>query len=70
VLEQADMLVSEGVGERVRERDWGRNSRERLSRGGVDTVVLLDSAGVGESVTGEVGAVMSMMKSKALRHTD
>lgn len=69
LLEQADMLVSEGVGERDRGGDCSRISRERVGLGGVVRVVLLDSAG-GESLAGEVGAVMSMTMSKALRRTD
>ena len=62
VLEQADMLVREGVGERDRGGD--RQSKSR-GRGGV-----LGSAGV--SLTGETGsdAEMSMTISKALRRTD
>ncbi len=70
LLEQADMLVSEGVGERVRGGDSGRRSRGRVGRGGVVTVLLLDSARGGESLTGEVGPVMSIIMSKALRRTD
>ena len=69
LLEQADMLVSEGVGERERGGDICRISRGRLSRG-VVTVLLLDSATGGESLTGEVGLVMSITMSKALRRTD
>jgi hypothetical protein len=62
VLEQADMLVREGVGERDRGGDRRRISR---LRGGVQ------SAG-GISVTGEGGsdAAMSMTISNELRRTD
>ena len=62
VLEQADMLVREGVGER--DRGGERRSKSR-GRGGV-----LGSAGV--SLTGEAGsdAEMSMIISNALRRTD
>jgi hypothetical protein len=70
MLEQADMLVSEGVGERERRGDSCRRSRGRVGRGGVVIVLQLDSARGGESLTGEVGATMSMTMSKALRRTD
>ena len=69
LLEQADMLVSEGVGERERGGDICRKSRGRPDRG-VVTVLLLDSARGGETLTGEVGLVMSITMSKALRLTD
>lgn len=61
VLEQADMLVREGVGERDRGGDRRPKSR---GRGGV-----LGAAGV--SLTGEDGsdAEMSMIISNALRRT-
>jgi len=62
VLEQADTLVREGVGERVRFRDEGRWSR---GRGGV-----WDAEDV--SLTGEAGsdAGMSRIISNVLRRTD
>ena len=62
VLEQADMLVREGVGERDRGGD--RRRRSRL-RGGVQ-----GAAGI--SLTGEDGsdAQMSMTISNELRRTD
>lgn len=66
VLEQPDMLVSEGVGERERGGDSCRRSRGRVGRGGVVTGLLRG----GESPTGEVGLVMSITMSKALRRTD
>ena len=59
VLEQAETLVREGVGERDREGD-----QRRVSRGGV-----LDATGL--SLTGEAGSEeISMTKSNALRRTD
>lgn len=62
VLEQADMLVREGVGDRVRGGDKRRRSRRR---GGVLNVA-------GGSLTGEAGSdvEMSITISNALRHTD
>jgi hypothetical protein len=64
VLEQADMLVREGVGERDRGGDRCLRSRERLGGG-----VLGGTAGV--SVAGEAGsdAEMSMIISNALKRT-
>jgi hypothetical protein len=66
LLEQADMLVSEGVGERVRGRggDFGRRSRAGMM-GGV--VVVLPRGGA--LLVGEVGLVMSMTMSNAIRCT-
>jgi hypothetical protein len=62
VLEQADMLVREGVGERDRGGDRRRRSRRR---GGVQ-----GAAGI--SLTGEAGSdeEMSMTISNELRRTD
>lgn len=64
ILEQADMLVREGVGERDRGGDRRRRPKSR-GRGGV-----LGRAGV--SLTGEAGSdgEMSMTISNSLRHTD
>ena len=67
VLEQADMLVREGVGERERGGDPCRRLSGRVGRGGVVTMLLLNSARGGESQTGEV---MSITMSKALRRTE
>jgi hypothetical protein len=64
LLEQADMLVSEGVGERERGGDICRRSRGRMGRGGVVMVLLLlDSVGGGDSLMGDGGLVMSIMMS-------
>jgi hypothetical protein len=63
VLEQADMLVREGVGE----RDRGGDRRRRSRRGGG----VQGAAGI--SLTGEAGsddAEMSMTISNELRRTD
>ena len=69
LLEQADMLVSEGVGERVRARGavFGRCSRVRPGLAEVVVMVLVLRGGT--SLTGEVGLVISMTISKALRRT-
>ena len=62
LLEHADMLVSEGVGERERGGDICRRSRGRVGRGGVVRVLLLlDSVTGGESVMGDVGLMSIMM---------
>jgi len=63
VLEQADMLVREGVGERVRFRDEGR-----WSGGGRGGVRYAEDV----SLTGEAGsdAGMSRIISNVLRRTD
>ena len=66
LLEQADMLVSKGVGEQVRARCGvlGRRPRRRVGQGGVVMVLLLRG---GASLMGEVG--LSMSTSKVLRRT-
>ena len=62
LLEHADMLVSEGVGERERGGDICRRSRGRVGRGSVVRVLLLlDSVTGGESVMGDVGLMSIMM---------